>query len=240
MKKRNRDKSALSVSQAQIERLLVEHSHEHETAPWRIFKIMSEFVSGFEFLRQYKKAVSIFGSARCGFQSSIYLEACRLSYRLAKDGFAIITGGGPGIMEAANKGACDAGGKSVGINIKLKYEQRANKYVMESEAFKYFFVRKTMLSFASKIYIFFPGGYGTLDELFEMLTLVQTEKIPRIPIILVDKRYWMPLLLWIEEYLYKKSQAVDKKDLQIYYLADNADGAYRLIKKLIKEKKVLL
>ena len=232
-------KSKTHLSKAQIERLLDEHLQEQEVTPWRIFRIISEFVTGFEFLRQYKKAVSIFGSARLGFRHEIYQEASRLAYRLAKDGFAVITGGGPGVMEAANKGAYEAEGKSVGINIKLRFKQRANKYVVESEAFKYFFVRKTMLSFASQIYIFFPGGYGTLDELFEMLTLVQTEKIPRIPIILVNKSFWTPLLRWVEDYLYKKNQAIDKNDLKIYYLVDNADEAYRLIRRLMRESNKL-
>ncbi len=236
--KKKTEKNIFPVSRAQIEYLVKKYSKEHNVSPQEIFSIMSEFVKGFEFLRQYKKAVSIYGSARSGFKSNIYKEACVLSYHLAKDGFAIITGGGPGVMEAANNGAYEAKGKSVGINIKLRHKQRINKYVTESREFQHFYVRKTMLSFASKIYIFFPGGFGTLDELFEMIMLVQTEKLPRIPIILVDKNYWSPLVSWIEEYLFKKNHAVDKKDLQIYYLVDSADEAYQLIKKLIKVKKV--
>ena len=233
-------KNAVPVSGAQIEHLLKKYSMEHNVSSHEIYSIMSEFVMGFEFLRQYKKAVSIYGSARLGFNSDVYKQACLLSWHLSKDGFAIITGGGPGVMEAANKGAYEAGGKSVGINIKLKHKQKVNKYVAQSREFEHFYVRKTMLSFASKIYIFFPGGFGTLDEFFEMLTLVQTEEIPRIPIILVGKNYWNPLITWIEEYLFKKNKAIDKKDLQIYYLVDSADEAYQLIKKLIKAKKVPL
>lgn len=235
--KQKKPKNTFPVSRAQIEHLLKEYSKEHNVSAQEIYSIMSEFVRGFEFLRQYKKAVSIYGSARLGFDSDIYKQACLLSYHLAKDGFTIITGGGPGVMEAANKGAYEAGGKSVGINIKLKHKQKVNKYVIESREFEHFYVRKTMLSFASKVYIFFPGGFGTLDEFFEMLTLVQTEEIPRIPIVLVGKNYWSPLIKWIEEYLFKKNHAVDKKDLQIYYLVDNADEAHQLIKKLIQEKK---
>lgn len=229
-----------SVSRAQIEHVLKKYSREHHVSAQEMYSIMSEFVKGFEFLRKYKKAVSIYGSSRLGFHSNIYKQACILSCRLAKDGFTIITGGGPGIMEAANKGAYEANGKSVGINIKLKRRQMANKYVTESKAFGHFYIRKTMLSFASKIYIFFPGGFGTLDELFEMIMLVQTEKLPRTPIILVDKNYWTPLTKWIEAYLFKKNHAVDKKDLQIYYLVDSANEAYQLIKKLIKAKNVPL
>lgn len=239
-RKTSKKKIGSQLSQTQVERLLDEHIQKQEVIPWRVFRIMSEFVTGFEFLRQYKKAVSIFGSARLGFQSAIYKEAHRLAHRLAKDGFAIITGGGPGIMEAANRGAYEAGGKSVGINIKLKDDQRKNKYITESEAFKYFFVRKTILSLASKIYVFFPGGFGTLDELFEMLNLAQTKKIPRIPIILVNKRYWTPLIRWMEDYLYRQNRAIDKEDLELYYLVEDAAEAYRLIRKLIREKRVPL
>lgn len=235
-----KQKKAVPVSQAQIEYLLKKYSKEHNVSSEEIYSIMSEFIKGFEFLRHYKKAVSIYGSLRLGFNSKIYKQACLLSYRLAKDGFTVITGGGSGIMEAANKGAYKAGGKSVGINIKLKQKQKVNKYVIESREFQHFYIRKTMLSFASKIYIFFPGGFGTLDELFEMIVLVQTEKLPRVPIILVDKNYWSPLVKWIEKYLFKKNKAINKSDLEIYHLVDNADQAHQLIKKLIKTKKIPL
>ena len=228
-----KQKNILPVSGAQIEHLLKEYSKEHHVSADEIYSIMSEFVKGFEFLRQYKKAVSIYGSARLGFSHDVYEQARHLAFHLAKEGFTVITGGGPGIMEAANKGAKEAGGESVGINIKLKYEQAVNKYVDQSREFEHFFIRKVMLSFASKIYIFFPGGFGTLDELFEMIMLVQTEKISRIPIILVGKKYWSPLLSWIEEVLYKKDKAINKEDLEIYYLVDNAHEAHQLIKKLV-------
>ena len=239
-RKKAKAKHGALISQVQLERLLEERSNGHDATPWRVFTIMSEFVNGFEFLRHHKKAATIFGSARSGFNDFIYQDAENLAYLLAQDGFAVITGGGPGIMEAANRGAYKAKGKSVGLNIKLKYEQRINQYVTESEDFKYFFVRKTMLSFASQICIFFPGGYGTLDELFDILTLIQTEKIPHIPVILVNKEYWTPLLKWIKEYLYRKNNAISHEDLHIYYVADNAEKAYQLIKKLIRQKKVPL
>lgn len=240
MKKKTEKSHGALISQIEFKRLLDEHSNGQDATPWKVFTIMSEFVNGFEFLRHHKKAVTIFGSARSGFPEDIYRDARTLAHRLAKDGFAVITGGGPGIMEAANRGAYDAGGKSVGLNIKLKYEQHVNKYVTESEDFKYFFVRKTMLSLASQICIFFPGGYGTLDELFDILTLIQTEKIPRVPLILVNKAYWAPLLAWMHEYLYRTHRAVNRKDLDLYYVTDNADESYRLIQRLIKEKKVPL
>ena len=231
-------KNKFSVSRAQIERLLKGSSQEHHISANEIYSIISEFIIGFQFLHQYKRAVSFYGSARLGFESDIYKQASLLASRLSKDGFAIITGGGPGIMEAANKGAYDVGGEPVGINIKLHPEQKINKYVEKSREFEHFFVRKTMLSLASSVYIFFPGGFGTLDELFEMIELVHSEKIPPTPIILVDKNYWSPLLAWIEEILFKKNNAIDKQDMQIYHLVNSADEAYELIHKLMEEKKI--
>lgn len=217
-----------------IEKIL--ETHAKEVSAWRIFKIMAEFVAGFDFLRKYKKAVSIFGTARCEFRSEIYREAEKLARLLARDGFAIITGGGPGVMEAANKGAYEAEGTSVGLNIKgVEDFERRNQYVQEAEAFKYFFTRKVMLEIASQAYVFFPGGFGTLDELFEMITLVQTKKIGQIPIVLVDREYWAPLLRWIDETLLKKNKAISPEDTRIYHLVDTADEAYFLIKKLLKK-----
>jgi len=209
------------------------------TSSWRIFKIMGEFVSGFEFLRQYGLAATFFGTARCLEKDKLYQEAVKLSQALSRMGFAIITGGGPGIMAAANQGAYEAKGSSVGINIQLPYEQRVNKYVKESRAFHYFFTRKVMLAYASEVYIFFPGGFGTLDEFFEILTLIQTKKICRIPVILFDKGFWQPLINWIENRLYKADKAIDKEDMNIYYLVDNANEAINLVKKLIKKGKIV-
>lgn len=207
-----------------------------EVSTWTIFKIMAEFIAGFEFLKRYKKAVSIMGSARVGLQNGVYQEATDLASKLAKAGFAVITGGGPGIMEAGNKGAFEAGGRSVGINIKLPFEQRTNAYVKESESFSFFFTRKVMLETASSVYIFFPGGFGTLDELFEMVTLIQTKKIRPVPIILVNREFWQPLLDWIKSSIYEKNKAIDKADMEIYHLVNNADEAYKLIKELSKNK----
>lgn len=228
------------VAQTQVKRLIDEDVNGHEANPWKVFTIMSEFVSGFDFLRRHQKAVTFFGSARLGFPEAIYRDAKVLAHRLAKDGFSVITGGGPGIMEAANRGAFEAGGKSVGLNIRLKHEQHINHYVTESEDFTYFFARKTMLSLASQICIFFPGGFGTMDELFDILTLIQTEKIPRVPLILVNKEYWTPLLEWMKEHMYKRHRAVERKDLDLYHVVDDADDAYRLIRRLIKDGKVPL
>lgn len=201
---------------------------------WRIFKVLSELVQGFEILQRYDKAVTFFGTARCEFKEKVYEEAEELAARLSKKGYAVITGGGPGVMEAANKGAFEAGGDSVGLNIQLPSEQRRNKYVKDGEAFHYFFTRKVMLAFASEVYVFFPGGFGTLDEFFEIITLVQTGKIKRIPIILVGEEYWSPLLQFIRETVYKKNKAIDRKDMNIYHLARDAEEADKLIQELAK------
>lgn len=205
---------------------------------WRILKIMGEFVSGFEFLRRYGLAATFFGSARNTLPKEIYDDASKLAAGLAKLGFAVITGGGPGIMEAANKGAYDGGGQSVGINIQLPMEQRVNPYVKESAAFHYFFTRKVMLSYASEIYIFYPGGFGTLDEMFEMITLVQTGKVGPMPIILVNKDFWSPLVSWIEGSLVEKFETISKEDMNIFHVVDSADEALIVIEDLIKKNKI--
>ncbi|MBL8030559.1 MAG: TIGR00730 family Rossman fold protein [Candidatus Doudnabacteria bacterium] len=209
-----------------------------EVSSWTIMKILSEFISGFDFLKKFKKSVSIMGSARVSLQNGVYKEAEDLAFKLAKAGFSVITGGGPGIMEAANKGAYEAGGRSVGINIKLPFEQRTNQYVKEYESFSFFFTRKVMLETGASLYIFFPGGFGTLDEFFEMVTLIQTRKIRPVPIILVNKEFWLPLLTWIEEYLFKRNQAINKQDMDLYHLVDNAEEAYKVIKELSKNKRL--
>ncbi len=198
---------------------------------WRIFRIIAEFVAGFELLRKYGLAISFFGTARCAAGTEVYKQAEALAAKLAKSGFTIITGGGPGVMEAANVGAFKVGGKSVGLNIELPMEQRLNPYVTESEKFHFFFTRKVMLAFASEVYVYFPGGFGTLDELFELVTLVQTKKITKTPIILYGKKFWAPLLDWIENSLYKKYGTVGKEDIEIIHVVDSVDEAYDYIMK---------
>jgi uncharacterized protein (TIGR00730 family) len=198
---------------------------------WRIFRIMSEFVSGFDVLRKYSTAATFFGSARLTPTDSGYKDAEALAAKLAKKGITVITGGGPGIMEAANVGAFKVGGKSIGLNIKLPIEQKLNPYVTEAESFNYFFSRKVMLSFASEVYVYFPGGFGTLDEFFEIITLVQTEKISKIPIVLYGKDFWEPLLAFFESHLLKKYKTISKEDLDLFHVVDSVDDAYDYILK---------
>lgn len=201
---------------------------------WRVFKIMSEFVEGFELIQKYGLAASVFGTARCGFDDEVYKSATELSAKLSKAGYAIITGGSAGVMEAANKGAYDAGGASIGLNIELPHEQSENGYLTESQSFHHFFVRKVMLTFASEVYIYFPGGFGTLDEFTEILTLVQTKKIKKVPIVLYGKEYWAPLVAFFENDLFKKYHAVDESDLELYKVVDSVDEAFEYIIKTVR------
>jgi len=198
---------------------------------WRVFRIMAEFIDGFQFLADFKKTVTFFGSARFEEGHRWYDEARKLGKLLGQDGFGVITGGGPGIMEAGNRGAVDANGESIGLNIKLPYEQRTNAYVKKGIGFHYFFVRKVMLSYAAQSYVYFPGGFGTLDEFFEIATLIQTKKIPfQIPVILVGQEFWGPLTEWIDKEMYGKFKAIDETDRKIYTLVDSAEEAFEIIK----------
>ncbi len=190
---------------------------------------MSEFVDGFDVIRRYGLAATFFGSARSSFEDKVYKDATDLAGRLAKKGFAIITGGSAGVMQAANKGAFEAGGASVGLNINLPHEQIYNPYLTDRFGFDHFFVRKVMLTYASEVYIYFPGGFGTQNEFFEILTLVQTGKTRKMPIILFDSSYWKPLITFFEEVLYKKHAAISKEDLELYKVVDTVDEAYEYI-----------
>ena len=196
----------------------------HDT--WQIFKIMAEFVDGFEKLSKIGPCVSIFGSARTKPDHKYYHLAEDIAFKLTKEGYGIITGGGPGIMEAANKGAKTAGGKSVGLNIELPFEQSSNPYIDPDKliTFDYFFVRKLMFIKYAQGFVVLPGGFGTMDELFEALTLIQTKKIAKFPIVLVGKEYWAGLFDWIRETLITEKM-VDEKDLNLIFLAEDAEQA---------------
>jgi uncharacterized protein (TIGR00730 family) len=198
-------------------------------ATWRIFRIMAEFIEGFEFLADLKKEVTFFGSARCDSSNQYYKEARKLGQMLGKAGFTIITGGGPGIMEAGNRGASEVGAESVGLNIQLPMEQRINRYVRKAHGFYYFFTRKVMLSISAQAYVYFPGGFGTLDELMEVLTLVQTGKMQRIPIILMGKEFWNGYYKWIRDYMLAGSY-INVEDLDLVTIVDTAEEAYEIIK----------
>ena len=197
---------------------------------WQIFKIMAEFVEGFETLARIGPCVSIFGSARTKDDNPTYKLAEDIAYKLALQGFGIITGGGPGIMEAGNKGARLANGKSVGLNIDLPFEQHSNPYIDTDKFinFDYFFVRKLMFTKYAQGYVVLPGGFGTMDELFEALTLIQTGKIAKFPIVLVDKGYWGGLIDWIKTTMLN-AQNIGEKDLDLIQLVDTADEAVEII-----------
>ena len=197
---------------------------------WRVFKIMAEFVDGFEKLARIGPCVAIFGSARTRSDHTYYRLTEEIAYLLTKKGFGIITGGGPGIMEAGNKGAHFAGGKSVGINIELPFEQHPNPFIDPDKyiEFDYFFVRKVMFMRYSQGYIVLPGGFGTMDELFEAITLVQTQKLVKFPIVLVGKRYWSGLVQWIKERMLEEKNILPE-DLEIFTLVDTAEEAVKII-----------
>ncbi len=194
---------------------------------WAIFKIMAEFVDGFENLSKIGPCVSIFGSARTKPDHKYYKIADELAFQICKKGYGVITGGGPGIMEAANRGAHRAGGKSVGLNIELPFEQNNNPYIDKDKSlqFDYFFVRKVMFVKYAQGFVVLPGGFGTLDEFFEAITLIQTHKIERFPIVLMSKSFWGGLISWIKETMIELNQNASLQDLDIFYLADSVEEA---------------
>ena len=196
---------------------------------WRMFHIMAEFVEGFEVMPEIYPAVTIFGSARSHPNSKIYKNTETVARLLVEAGFNIISGGGPGVMEAANKGAAEAGGKSVGLHIHLPKEQQPNKFANIRLDFKYFFIRKVMFVKYAVAYVIMPGGFGTLDELFEALTLIQTRRIKPFPVILMDSSYWKGLIDWIRETMVR-GKSISASDLDIFSLADTPDEAVSLIK----------
>jgi uncharacterized protein (TIGR00730 family) len=197
---------------------------------WRVFRIMSEFVEGFDELATITRGVSVFGSARTRESDPNYIAAREIGKLLIEAGFEVITGGGPGIMEAANRGAYEAGGVSVGCNIELPFEQIPNPYQNQGLSFKYFFVRKTMFIKYSNAFVIFPGGFGTLDEVFEALTLIQTHKIRNFPVVLFNSQYWQGMLQWISTVMLREGN-ISPEDLQLLHITDSPKDAVDFIAK---------
>ncbi len=204
------------------------------TDPWRVMRITSEFVNGFDALAHIPPAVTIFGSARTKPDDAEYTSAVETARLLAKAGFAIITGGGPGIMEAANKGAQEGGNLSIGCNIELPFEQSSNAYLDISLDFSYFFVRKTMFMKYSDAFVIYPGGFGTMDELFEALTLIQTKKVSNFPVILYGSAYWSGLINWINDTMLR-SEKISTEDTSLLRVSDNPQEICKLISEAHKE-----
>jgi uncharacterized protein (TIGR00730 family) len=215
----------------QDERLL-ETPHADEflhTDTWRVFRIMGEFVQGFEDLAHITNGVAIFGSARTPAEDPEYVAAQQTGALFAQAGYSVITGGGPGIMEAANRGALEAGGMSVGCNIELPHEQRSNPYLTLSLKFKYFFVRKMMFVKYSNAFVIFPGGFGTLDELFESLTLIQTRKIHDFPVVMYGSKYWQPMLEWLRGPMLSEGKIVEE-DFRRLHVTDSPAEIVEIVK----------
>ncbi|MFC5683754.1 LOG family protein [Flavobacterium sp. MAHUQ-51] len=204
---------------------------------WAIFKIMSEFVNGFENMGRIGPCVSIFGSARTKPDNKYYQLAEKIAFKISKAGYGVITGGGPGIMEAGNKGAHLGGGTSVGLNIDLPFEQHFNPYIDHDKNlnFDYFFVRKVMFVKYSQGFVVMPGGFGTLDEMFEAITLIQTKKIARFPIILVGSSYWSGLIDWIKKVLLEQENAISPEDLNLFKIVDNEDEVVTVLDNFYKK-----
>jgi uncharacterized protein (TIGR00730 family) len=199
---------------------------------WRMFNILAEFVEGFDVLPEVYPAVTIFGSARSHPNSVNYKTTQTVARLLVESGFNVISGGGPGVMEAANKGAAEAGGKSVGLHIHLPQEQKANKYANVRLDFKYFFIRKVMFVKYAVAYVIMPGGFGTLDELFEALTLIQTKRIKSFPVLLINSQYWQGLIDWIKDTLIEE-KAISESDLDIMTVVDTPEEAVKTIKRRV-------
>ncbi len=194
-------------------------------------KISKEFREGIKAIRKYPKSVTIFGSARLKKTNEHYKKAKILSEEICKIGYNVITGGGPGIMQAGNEGTFESCGSAIGFTINLPYEQKTNPFVTDEVNFHYFFTRKLSMTFSAEAFIYFPGGFGTLDELFEILTLVQTKKIPKVPIVLVGVKFWKPLLKYFEKELQEKFGTISKLDLKLYTLTDDNEEILKIIKK---------
>src|SRR6478672_4575859 len=228
-KKRQRQPGYWQLTDDEVLLRSPEPEDEYKTSDsWRVLRITSEFINGFDELATITRGVSIFGSARTAEDDEMYDAARETAKLLAEANFEIITGGGPGIMEAANRGAFEAGKVSVGCNIELPFEQQPNPYLTKSLSFKYFFVRKTMFIKYSNAYIIFPGGFGTMDELFEALTLIQTKKIRNFPVVLFGSQYWRGLLAWLTSMMLNEKM-INPEDLGLIHLTDSPNDAVDFI-----------
>ena len=216
--------------------MTIEANLDKSTEVWRIFRIISEFVDGFEVMSRIGPAVSVFGSARTRPDDPYYEQAVLCGRLLAERQMAVITGGGPGIMEAANKGAKEAGGTSVGLNITLPMEQQANPYQTHELTFKYFFVRKVMFVKYASAFIIFPGGFGTLDEFFESMTLIQTNKILPFPVVCIGTKFWAGLIDWVRDTLLTEHGMINRKDLLYFQVTDDVEHAVDLVRRCYDEK----
>lgn len=214
------------MNNKKVTRKEIEENIEHHLG-----EINKEFRQGFEELKKHPKSVTILGSSHSTPASPHYRDAQELAYRIVKElGYSVVTGGGPGIMSAANLGAQEAQGDSVGYTINLPHEQHTNPYITSAVHFDYFFIRKPMLTFSSEAFVFFPGGYGTFDEFFSVITLIQTQKIPKIPVILVGKDFWNAFRQFIVSHMLEKHHAIDKEDLEIFTITDSIDKVMEIIK----------
>jgi len=208
-----------------------------QTNIWQIFRVMAEFVEGFDKLSHVRKGIAIFGSARTHPDTDDYRRAVTIASKLVSEGYTIITGGGPGIMEAGNKGAMEAGGESIGLNIDLPFEQESNPYVGLPIDFRYFFVRKVMFVKYSSGFVFMPGGFGTMDEVFEVLTLIQTMKIAPVPCVFLGTKFWGGLIEWIQERMADEFKTISQQDMHLFEVTDDLDDAVAYIKRFHKDQK---
>jgi uncharacterized protein (TIGR00730 family) len=234
MDDKNKKRINLKSEDLHLKPLTLKEVHQvcipKDLAP-RDLKINAEIVDGLEFIRKHPRSVTFFGSARFEEGNPYYEKAKNLAGKIVKEiDYTVVTGGGPGIMEAGNRGAFEAKGNSLGITIELPTEQRLNPYVTDSTDFYYFFTRKLTLAFSAETYVYFPGGLGTLDEFFEIMTLIQTGKIARVPIILVGDDFWKPIEKWLDEMLYQKFKTIDKKDLNLFTITEDEDKIIDIIK----------
>jgi len=228
----NPDKKIINIPSVDLHSEPLHRKEVHEEIKARIGRIKEEFQEGFEFIKKHPKSVTFFGSARFKEDHPDYIRARELGKKVAEMGYDVITGGGPGIMEGGNRGGKEAGGpgKSLGLNIELPFEQVINPYVEESLSFKYFFSRKVVMTFSAEAYVYFPGGFGTLDEFFEILTLVQTRKIPRVPILLVGKDYWGKVDEMIKTLLVDEFETINPEDRDLYRIVESDEEVLEIIK----------